>query len=335
MDTIVENKCRQLAENYALIRKGNALENQSLKAAAAAIYLIHGVPVDPERLKAARKLLKRKKGIFSNYRGISEFIVRTRMALSEDPEAYLDELDEVYRGLRTFLSGEQTLLAAMVLADLTAPGKRAAAVEDTRALYKVMRKAHPWLTSEDDMPFAAMMAATGRDAASVYEEAEQLFPRLKEVLPATNESRQMLSHILALYPGHPDSKVNKIGDIAKGLRETRHALSRSRSIAMLGPLVGTDVPADELVRLIGAADDCLKEYKPFRGLFGTGRDTRRMFAVQMVLAALDEAGKTASADTARISSMISTSIEVTIITLIMLYSVMASASAAAASSASS
>ena len=37
-----------------------------------------------------------------------------------------------------------------------------------------MKEVHPWLTSENDLPFAALMAVSGKDASAVYAEAEEI-----------------------------------------------------------------------------------------------------------------------------------------------------------------
>ena len=109
-----------------------------------------------------------------------------------------------------------------------------------------------------------------------------------------------------------------------------HPLRRDRYIAILGTLAGSARPAEELVAQISEADDYLKQFKPFYGLFGVGRDNRRMTAVQLVTALLDESGAGGLPD-ATVSSVVSTTIEVTIITILLLCAVLAAASAASSS----
>ena len=330
MDEALQKKADQLIKNYELLRKGNAFEHEPLIVAGAALYLASGVEVDPERLKACKKLLKKKKGVFSDFRGITEFIVRCKMALSDDPEAYLDRLDAAFRGLKSFFSGSQVLLAAMVVADLAAPEAQGEVVEKTRAIYKEMREAHPWLTSEEDMPFAALMAASGKDGGAVYEEAEKVYDILRQDMKLGSDTRQMLSHVLALYQGHAESKCARVRRIAEGLKKAGHPLRRDRYIAILGTLAGSARPEGELVAQISEADDYLKQYKPFYGLFGVGKENRRMTAVQLVTALLDENGAGGLPNVA-VSSVVSTTIEVTIITILLLCAVLAATSASTSS----
>lgn len=327
MEAILQAKCDQLIENYNRMLTGNRMEDSSLLVAGAGMFLAKGVEVDPERLKECKSLLKKRKGVFSSFRGIAEFVVRCKMALSDDPEAYLDQLDAVFRELKSIYSGNQVLMAAMVIADLAAPAEHAEIIRKTKALYKDMRKAHPWLTSEEDMPFAALMAVTGRDAGSVYEEAEKAYEIFKKEIRTSSESRQMLSHIVSIYRGSAERKCDKVRMIAEGLKDTKHALGRDRYISMLGVLCTASRTAEDLVRMIGEADDYLKQSKPFRGIFGVGSNCRRMVAVQMVESVLEDNGMAGVTDTAAVASVVSTSIEVTIITLVLLYTVVATSSA--------
>ena len=332
MQEELKRKCDQLIENYSRIRAGNRLEHEGLLMAGAALFVAKDTEVDAERLAMCRKLLKQRKGIFSSFRGIAEFIVRCKMALADDPEAYLEQLDAVYGNLKNFFSDQQTLLAAMVIADLDEPARQADSADKTRSIYKEMRSAHPWLTSQEDMPFAALMAVTGKDGVSLYEEAEKNYGLLRQNLRASSESRQMLSHVLAIYPGHAESKCEKLCRIDSELREAKHGLSRDRYISILGTLTGSALSADELVPMICEADEYLKQFKPLRGLFGVGRDVRRMLAVQMVQAALSESAPSGVPDAAAVSTVISTSIEVTIIMLIVMCALIASTSAASSNS---
>lgn len=330
MQTGLQSKCDRLLENWAALQSASPFEYQAMRLAAASLYLAAGKTVDAERLKACKKLLRKKKGVFSNFRGIAELLVRCKMALADDAEAWLERLDGVYGALRNAFSGEQVLLAAMVITDLTEPGQESAAAARTKDIYAQMREAHPWLTSQEDMPFAALMAVTGKDSSSVYEEAEKVYESLKEDFPASAESRQMLSHLLALYPGHAEVKCARLRSLAVGLKKAKHPLGRHRYIAVLGSLAGAKPPVEALVGMIGETDDYLRQFKPFKGAFGVSGNMRRMIAVQLVESELSESGQGAFADAA-VSPVVSTSIEVTIITLMLMYAVIAATSASSSS----
>ena len=198
--------------------------------------------------------------------------------------------------------------------------------EKTKQIYQDMKGAHPWLTSENDLPFAALMALSGKDAAAVYAEAEEIYAILKKNLRADRDTLQMLSHILAIREGRADAKCEKLCALAEGLRAARHSLGRGSRLAILGLLADSGLPAEALVERICETDDFLKQHKPFRGLFGVGRDGRRMYAVQMVHAALS------GEDSFGASAMMAASVELAIITMILMLIIMSSTVSASSSS---
>ena len=322
MDRQIESKCLSLAENYRILAAGSKMDFSEMILACAGVYLAAGRKPDPERMKECKKLLKSKAGLFSNFRGSDELLVRSKMALAADPERWFEDLEREYGRIKSFFSGEQTVLAAMILAEQgTSDGGLA---EKTKQIYKDMKQKHPWLTSENDLPFAALMAASGRDAAAVYAEAEEIYEILRKDLRADKDTLQMLSHILAIRNGRADAKCEKLCALAGGLKAAGHSLGRGSRLAILGILADSGLPADALVERICETDDYLKQYKPFRGLFGVGKSCRRMFAVQMVQAALSEE------DGLGASAMLSASVELAIITMILMMIVISSTASATA-----
>ena len=319
----MENKCLKLVENYRILAAGNKMEFTEMLLACAGIYLAAGREPDMDRVKECKKLLKSKAGIFSNFRGSDELLVRCKMALAPDPALYFESVEREYQHIKTFFSGEQTVLAAMILAEQDGSGSLA---EKTKSIYKEMKEAHPWLTSEDDLPFAALMAVSGRDASAVYAEAEEIYALLKEKLKADKNTMQMLSHILAIRSGQAEEKCEKLCALAAGLKAAGHSLGRGSRLAILGILADSGLPADTLVDRICEADDFLKQHKPFHGLFGVGRECRRMFAVQMVQASLSEE------DSLGTSAMLTASVELAIITMILMMIIVSSTASSHASS---
>ena len=319
----MENKCLKLVENYRILAAGNKMEFTEMLLACAGIYLAAGREPDMDRVKECKKLLKSKAGIFSNFRGSDELLVRCKMALAPDPALSFESVEREHQHIKTFFSGEQTVLAAMILAEQDGSGSLS---EKTKSIYKEMKEAHPWLTSEDDLPFAALMAVSGRDASAVYAEAEEIYALLKEKLKADKNTMQMLSHILAIRSGRAEEKCEKLCALAAGLKAAGHSLGRGSRLAILGILADSGLPADTLVDRICEADDFLKQHKPFHGLFGVGRECRRMFAVQMVQASLSEE------DSLGTSAMLTASVELAIITMILMMIIVSSTASSHASS---
>ena len=323
MEQQIENKCLSLVENYRILSAGNKMEFQEMVLACAGIYLAAGKEPDMDRVQACKKLLKSKAGVFSNFRGSDELLVRCKMALAADPALYFESMEQEYQRIKTFFSGEQTVLAAMILAE---QGGADGMAEKTKQIYKEMKEAHPWLTSENDLPFAALMAVSERDASAVYAEAEEIYALLNGKLKADKDTLQMLSHILAIRSGRAEEKCEKLCALADGLKAAGHSLGRGSRLAILGILADSGLPTDALVERICETDDFLKQYKPFHGLFGVGKDCRRMFAVQMVHSALS------GEDSLGASAMLTASVELAIITMILMMIIISSSASYHASS---
>ena len=323
MERQIESKCLDLVEAYRILSSGNKMEFSEMILACAGIYAAAGRTPDMDRLAECKKLLKSRAGIFSNFRGSDELLVRCKMALAPDPALYFENMESEYRRIKTFFSGEQTVLAAMILAE---QGSSEGLAEKTKQIYKEMKDAHPWLTSENDLPFAALMAVSGRDASAVYAEAEEIYELLRKELRVEKDTLQMLSHILAIRGGRPEEKCERLCALASGLKAAGHSLGRGSRLAILGILVDCGLPADALVERICETDDFLKKHKPFHGLFGVGRECRRMFAVQMVQASLSEE------DSLGTSAMLTASVELAIITMILMMIIVSSTASSHASS---
>lgn len=323
MDKLTESKCLELVENYRVLSEGNKWEFTEMVLACAGLYLAAEAQPDVNRLQECKKLLKSRAGIFSSFRGTDELLVRCKMALAEDPAQYFEKLESEYQRIKSFFSGEQTALAAMILAE---QDDAEGLAEKTKQIYKEMKAAHPWLTSENDLPFAALMAASGKEASAVYAEAEEIYAHLKNNLHADRDTMQMLSHILAIRSGSADAKSEKLCELARGLKEAGHSLGRGSRLAILGLLADSGLPTDALVERICETDDFLRQHKPFRGLFGVGKDCRRMFAVQMVYASLSREESIGA------SAMVTASVELAIITMILMMIIVTSTTAASHSS---
>ena len=115
METIVRQKCDNLTGNYVIMSKGNRLEHNELVLAGAGLFQASGITPNPDKLKECKKIIKKREGVFSTFRGLGEYIVRTKMAISDSPEQYLTHLETVYQLLKKFSSDSRTLLAAMVI----------------------------------------------------------------------------------------------------------------------------------------------------------------------------------------------------------------------------
>ncbi len=281
MNPELKSKLELLALNKNTIDKAFFLEMGITQVVGALLFASAGLEVDIDRLKEARKILSRRKGVFSAFRAVAELVVTSRMALSEDPEGYLNDLIEVYDIMMKgrVLEDSYLLLSAMIIVDRGRKADADEIREKTNELMRRMSKLHPILTSNEDIALVSLLAMTGRDNDSIINDMEECYTYTrKEIrLKAEANSIQALSEILALTEGDMKAKCDKVAELFNAFREQRSKFGTYLEFPALGTLINVDVPTDALVAEIIEAADFLKQNKGFGGL-SMDKKTRLMFA---------------------------------------------------------
>ena len=138
MKTTVQRRCELLVENRQLVSKASVLESSLLRAVAAASYTEKDMSADVDQLKDCIKLLKKKQGAFSYLRGNTMLIIASRMALSGNPEGYLDDVIAVYKVFQKgkFFGSYYRVLASMSICDAGRSAQAEEIIEKTNALLK-------------------------------------------------------------------------------------------------------------------------------------------------------------------------------------------------------
>lgn len=266
--------------------------------------------------------------MLSDFRGNIKIPLVCKMALAQDPAVYFTQVEKVYSLLnKGKLAGSSyRAMAAMMIAEHLDKKEAAFYVERTCKIYGKMKEAHRWLTSDEDMPFAAMLAVSDVDADVLLAEAERCNDLCKDTFGNQN-ARQSLSHVLALSNVSAEQKCQKASAIWRGMKEAKHKYGTGSEISLLGSLAGLALSAEEIVNEMLEADDYLKQQKGF-GDFSMGASVRRMIAGLMVMNT-HQPKDTAACDSAVQSSLMMV-IQMEICMLVMV-STMAATSAATSS----
>ena len=308
MDEMILRQCDRLTGTYEMFRKREKGNDSQISLAAACLYMAYGIEADPEKIRVCRKIMRRKKGIFSDFRGVAEYVIAAKLAMQDDPEAYFDALAAMYKKLNPGVFGdERVIIAAMILVDKAADGRAEELSDRTIEIYRQMKQEHRILTSKEDMPYAALMAVSGRDAENVCARAERAYRVLKDEMKASRNTKQAISHILSFGDMEPEDAAVRVGRLAKTLRDRKHSLGGDTQAAILGTMAGTGEDIGTLADMIIEAEMYLKKSRPFRGAFGLSSRDRRMFAAICVQSALTDR------DTAQDTAMIGASLTVTVV----------------------
>ncbi len=321
----LKERCDLFVENTKIMNDIFKWEMGLMVHAMAVLYTGKGIRVDKESIKACDELLKKKTSIFSEFRGNVKIPLICNMSLSNQPEAYFDEVETIYKMLNKskWMGNDYKIMAAITICDHADKAEYEMMVERTYQIYERMKQEHKWLTSDEDIPFAAMLAVSGLDVDQLIEEMEKDYKLLKEKFRDSN-AVQSLSHVLALDEQDADTKCNKVIAIYEELKELKHKYASGHELATLGTLAMLDLSVKETANLIVETDEYLKTQKGF-GNFSVGATERRLYAAQLVL---DEYGsKENQADGVVLGSMLALTIAMEICLLICMTSCMTAATA--------
>lgn len=283
MDIILQQKCDELVANRQILKSTFKWNNDFMNLAAGCMYTGMGQKADPEALKQAEAILKAKTGALSEFRGNVKVPILCKMTMTSNPEAYLEKVQSIYSELNKgkILENEYKILAAMTICDHIGEEEPTPYITKTMDLYKRMKEEHKWITSDEDIPFAAMLAVSGLDTEKLMVEMENDYAILKETFRNSN-AVQSLSHVLAVNEKPSAEKCQMVVSIFEELKKAKHKYGMDYMLASLGSLTLLDKPVSQLVQEIIDADEYLKTQKGF-GSLSLGSDLRRMYAAQMVL----------------------------------------------------
>ncbi len=277
----LQSRCDLLVNNNRIIRDSFKWESGLMSLACAGLFAGEGKTADPERLKMCVKIVKENTGSLSDFRGNAKLPLICKMALAKDPAQYLMNVKAAYGlvQLNKWFGSAYQVMAAIAICGHAGDDQIEEYAAKTKEIFSRMKEKHPWLTSDEDIPFAAMLAVSDLDTDSLISEMEKNYEILKQKFSDKN-AVQTLSHVLAIDKKQPDEKCRKVIAVFDGLKERKHRFGTGFELASLGALNMLDQPADEIVDLIIDADEYLKGQMGF-GDFTLGAKERRLFAAQM------------------------------------------------------
>lgn len=317
MKNRIDDRCELLVFNRDLLKKNFKWENDYMSIAAATLFTTAGMTVDVNVLKDCEKILKANSSVFSDFRGKAKLPVLCGMAMNNDPEAYLkrtmDVLDYIDQG--KFLGNDYRIIAATIIVNNIGNKPFEPYVSRMAEIYKKMASNHSILTSVEDIPMAAMLAATDKDIDLMIDDMEKCYSLLKKNFFSKN-AVQSLTHVLAVNDDFAERKCEKAMMIFNDLKKMKHEFGTGVELALIGALAFIDMTPAQIAEYVCGADDFLKKKPGFGGLLGIGSTARRLLAAQLVISAynLFDVSDRAAADNVSVTSaMVETVLMITAI----------------------
>ena len=295
MKQSLQEICDAQIRNETAMRKVAKLEYEAILKLCAMMHVNAGREVDAERIRECSGILKSRAGIFSNFRGTLQRVILTKMALADDPAAYIDDVMDVYGKLKAdhMLPGEMLAMAATTIVENCPEERRTEVVEKTRRTYAMLKKQHPFLTDESNMSLVALMIMAGKDPEQAAEEAERLFQAMKNDYKINSGVAQSAAMVLALSDKPADRKLEAFFGLYDACRAAKHETAKDKAMVIYAAFADTDYDLNETVESIGEVDNWLKGQKGY-GAFSLGMSERRLFAASMVLKDMQTGGAAAA-----------------------------------------
>ena len=276
--------CVRFIQNRDILKKFFSWETDHIHPVCASLFTKKGSVAEKDMLAECYKLLKKRAKVSSSFRGISCPVVVSILATDGEPEKRLDNILLAYKSLRKYFSSSNYLpLAATILSGEAEYGAFDETSERARDIYKLMKKNHPFLTSEEDVVYALLFALSADRNEDMIIETERLYVKLKEKFRSAN-AVQALSHVLTLCEGEAEEKCERAAALFDKLKENKLKYGTDYELATLGVLAMIPAETDEIIADIKDVNDFLLTQKGYGKFFGFGRNIRLMHAAMIVSA---------------------------------------------------
>ncbi len=273
----------QLA-NEKTTRKISALEHDGVTKLSALFFTVANQNADLDKIKASREILKKKMGLFSNFRGTFDIIISTKMALAEDPEKYLDDVIDIYKKLVSDkkIPGETYVMTAITIYEQAGDKDIDDIIAKTKEAYAKIKEQHKFLTDETDMSFIAMMVMSEKDIDQTVNEVEETFNLLKQEYKVPSDAAQGAALVLSMTNKSVQEKCKAFMDIYTAMKEKKQQTSKNRCMVIYAACVVVNMPQDVVVEAMSETESILKKNQGYGALTG-GQDIRRVFAGALVI----------------------------------------------------
>ena len=282
MNTELLTLCEKFIENRDVVKSAFSFESSYMYPICASIFMESGNTADLETLQKYHLLLKEKVGVFSNFRGISRPVTVSIIAADNDPQKRLDRAIEAHTSLKKhFFSGNYLPLAAIILAGESDDISFDDVALKTREIYDLMKKEHPFITSEEDIVYAMLFALSDHRAQDTIIEMERIYKLLKQKFASANAA-QALSHVLALGEGSSEKKCEKTVSLFDTLKKNKLRYGTTYELATLGVLAMLPATENDIVSDMLAVNEFLMSQKGYNTVFGFSKQMRLMHAALIV-----------------------------------------------------
>ena len=274
----LEKRCGEYIANRDAVAKAFRFDKSELHNVCANIFCAAGKAADTDRLKECRKIIRKNTGFRSRFRSKKvRSILASLLAIGEDPEVRMNRANDDFRLLKQKFRGtEYLVLTAFLLTDLADRTLTEETAARGKEIFRQMNQKHRLLTNKTDSVFAMLLAFSGKTDEELMEEIEACYKLLRAKF--ADGAAQTSAQVLAMEPGTPEEKAQRVITLYDALKEAGVNYSRSEELPPLAALSLAGTPVPDLVAEISEADAFLKD----QGIKDKEAEQRAMQAVMIV-----------------------------------------------------
>lgn len=328
---MIERKLDLLIENSnSLNHVKSTFGMGSFKRCNALNLTIRGIHADVNKINDCIDLIRSNSSFFSNFRGNNLLTTAVNLSIQNNPEESFNEIMSIYNKLKKhFFTNEFLVLASQIIYSYKGTNDVNTLVINTRKAYDLMKENHLFLTGQEDISSAALIAVTSSNLEDTFIDMERCYDILRKNGFWAGNNLQSLTHILSLFEGTSEEKCNKVIILNKILKEYSTPLT-SYSLPILGVCALTTSNYESFAKELSSLNKYLRKQSGF-GSFSLNTTIRNM-----IIASLLSLESIENNDLLIKSKVIDTANNITLnVVIIMQIAAASAASAAAASAASS
>ena len=294
MKTTINQITQDFIENRDIIKKAVKLESSYIYPVAANVFCAAGVKADAYKLAECKKIIRKNAGFASYLKGIVMTPFAAKLCVSADPEAQFEKVKAMYGILKNhFKRSEYLALLATLLAEKTTTEEAERIAARGRALYDMMKKEHPILTSSEDNVMAGFMAFSEKSDRQLIDDAEKCYDLLRKKFSDKN-AVQTVSHILAMTDGAAEEKVDRLFRMFDMFAAAGRKYGKHYELSTLAAISVIEADEKELVDTAVAIDGLLNGQKGY-GALSLDKKTRLMHAAMLTADLYEDADNTQAA----------------------------------------
>lgn len=276
----LQKTCNEFLMKREMMSKVFSWYNSHLHPVCAGIVL-EKTEITLEEIEQCKKLLEKNTNMFSELRGTVFPAIVCHLAIKENPGEFLEQILKVYKMLRNVVLPSSYLsLVSLIIASFADESQYDSVIGKAKSIYDKMKVEHPFLTSGEDGPFAAMLALDGKSPECLIRDTEKCYGFLKGNFTSRN-AVQSLSHVLAMGEGDSLEKCRRFMDIYMTFKMKGYKFDTDYFLSVLGAISLLPFHTNELVDDVISVTEYL-EGKPGFGMLDSSPKERMAHAAIIV-----------------------------------------------------